>query len=185
MFKVEPLRVIGLDIETERKGSDWGTGTWKFKSMFCADMRFRDEDKHRFLNFRPTTKAFSKWLEPLRLPDILVVAHNASYDLDGINGWAIKQGLPPLPPLLVHDTCRHGYKNGGMYSKSLRYLCHEYNVKVKGGIDAWEWEQAYAGDIGTLLLVKEYNQQDVDCVLELREAMLTSGHLKPPRLWRP
>jgi len=87
--------------------------------------------------------------------------------------------------MMVSDTCRHTYKNAGMYSKSLKSMCHQYGVRNKGGIDEWEWEQAYAGDYEILKRVEAYNKLDVDCVLELRPKMISAGHLRPPRLWTP
>lgn len=177
------LRIVGLDIETERKGSDWGD--WGFKNFFCGDIREDGRKGHAFSGFRPDDSKFGDWADELRRPNTLVVAHNAAFDLDGVNGELTRRGLEPLPPLLVSDTLKHGTKAGKMHYRTLASLCDQYGVEAKGSISSADWDKAYAHDYDALSLVKEYNVLDVVCVLALRRAMIDRGHLKAPKMWRP
>lgn len=180
-----PIRVVGLDIESKRKGSDWGSGNFQFRDLICADMRFSDEKTHRFLPFDFSPEQLDKWAEPLRQPGLLLVAHNGRYDLNGINASLIGLGLRPLHPNLLSDTLKDGPRGDGWIRRDLGSMCVRYGISAKGSIDQAEWEAAYAGDKTVRARVRAYNQTDVDCVLELREAMLKRGHLSPPRVWRP
>ena len=180
-----PLRVIGLDIESKRKGSDWGSGTYQFRDLICADMRFDDEKTHRFLPFDFTPQQLDVWADPLRSPGLLLVAHNGRYDLNGINATLIGLGLLPLSPNLLSDTLKDGPKGDGWIRRDLGSMAARYGIRAKGSIDQAEWEAAYAGDRTMRAKVMNYNMTDVDCVLELRVAMLRRGHLRPPRVWRP
>lgn len=178
-----PLRVLGLDIEAKRKGSDWGD--YPKRNLLCADMRFEDGGPHRFLPFDFSTKRFEEWVAPLREPGILVVAHNAPYDLPGVNGWCLKLGLEPLPPIMVHDTLKDTFKSGAMIHRNLGAQAAQYGVMAKGSIENWQWDLASEGHRYWREKVREYNEADVDVVLALRQAMLKQGHLKPPTLWSP
>lgn len=180
-----PLRIVGIDIESKRKGSDWGSGTFQFRDLFCADMRFADETRHRFLPFDFTPEQLDRWAESLRSPNLLVVAHNGRYDLNGINATVIGYGLEPISPNLLSDTLKDGPKGGGWIRRDLGSMCARYGIKAKGSIDQAEWEAAYAGDRTVRARVREYNENDVNCVLDLRVAMLKRGDLRPPRVWTP
>lgn len=177
-------RVLGVDIEAKRLGSDWGSGRWMFKEMLCAAMRFEDETKASFLPFDFTPKQLDRWVEPLR-GNILAVAHNGLYDIDGVHGTLIALGLDGLPPVLLSDTLKLGPKTGGWARRDLGSMAARYGITAKGSISNSEWDLAHSGDQHIRDLVRAYNENDVDVVLELRRAMLAKGHLRAPRIWRP
>lgn len=180
-----PLRVLGIDIESKRKGSDWGSGPFQFRDLICADMRFAGETRHRFLPFDFTPEQLDRWAEPLRSPGLLLVAHNGRYDLNGINATIIGYGLEPISPNLLSDTLKDGPRGDGWIRRDLGSMAVRYGIKAKGSIDQAEWEAAYTGDRTVRARVRQYNETDVDVVLALREAMVKRDHLRPPRVWTP
>lgn len=179
------LPIVGLDIESKRKGSDWSGSTFHFRDLLCAAMRFSDEKKHRFLPFDFTKEQLDRWAEPLRSPNLLLVAHNGRYDLNGINATLVGYGLRPLAPNLLCDTLRDGPKGDGWIRRDLGSMALRYGIKAKGSIDQAVWDQAHAGDRAARAAVKKYNCLDVDVVLELQRVMARRDHLGTPRMWRP
>lgn len=177
------LRILGLDIEAAH-GASWNS-TFDAKMFFGAAMRFQDETEQRYLKPGAGKLAFSRWIKPLYERDIIVVAHNGGYDLGGLNGESLRLGLGSLPPLLLSDTCKQIAKRGNMFSASLENMCQHYGIAAKGSMSRYGWEQAYRGDPEWLERVRVYNEQDVDCVLALRRAMLEAGDLLSPKTWRP
>lgn len=179
------LRIVGVDIESKRKGSDWGTGSYNFRDLICADLRFADESRHRFLPFDFTTAELDHWAAPLRKPDLLVVAHNGKYDLRGVNATLVGRGLEPLSPNLLCDTLKDGPRGDGWIRRDLGSMAVRYGVPAKGSIDSATWDLAHNGDRAARALVKTYNLNDVDVVLKLQAAMAKRGHLSAPSVWRP
>ena len=165
-------RILALDIEAQH-GATWGT--YDGRMFFGMAARFEDEDTMFYLN--PLAK-FDHWAwflgNTLLQPNIIVLAHNAKYDLPGIQGEMLRLNLGPLPPLRVIDTCNHIPKNGGMFSKSLANLAQHFGIAQKGSISRHDWEYLYrhvnlwsdpAWD-----QLREYNENDVEVVLQLRQA---------------
>lgn len=183
MVSLRPQRILGGDIEASRDQADWGD--YAFKNFFCGDLRFEGQAKHSFSGFYPDPQAFVDWVAPLREPDIIFVAHNGRYDLDGISGELVRLGEAPLPPMLLSDTLKDGPRRGKMAYGTLAYMCKQYGVQVKGNMDQYDWQQAYRGSRAHQAQVKAYNIGDVICVLQLRRAMLDAGHLSVPKLWKP
>lgn len=179
------LRVIGLDIESKRRGSDWSSGEFKFRQLICAAVRFEDEKRHSFLPFDFTDKQFERWIAPLREPNTIVVGHNVLYDIVGVHGTLIARGLEGLGTIWACDTLKHGPKAGGWVRRDLGSMAVRYGITDKGAISQSEWDLAHDGDVKTRDIVRAYNERDVDVVLELRRAMLAKDHLSAPRLWRP
>ena len=179
------LRLVGVDIESKRKGSDWGTGSYSFRDLICADLRFKDETKHHFLPFDFTKDQLDRWAAPLRQPNLLVIAHNGRYDLRGVNATLVGYGLEPLVPNLLCDTLKDGPKGDGWIRRDLGSMALRYGIKAKGSVDQAVWDKAHAGDRGARAFVKAYNLNDVDVVMELQAVMARRGHLARAKVWRP
>ena len=179
------LRLVGLDIESKRRGSDWGSGPFHFRELLCADMRFADERVHRFLPFDFTRDQLDRWAEPLRQPGLVLIAHNGRYDLRGVNATLIGKGLAPLVPNILCDTLKDGPRGDGWIRRDLGSMALRYGIRAKGSIDQAIWDKAHAGDRKARALVKAYNLNDVDVVLALQAVMAKRGHLERSRVWRP
>jgi len=179
------LRIVGLDIESKRKGSDWGTGSYHFRDLICADYRFADETTHHFLPFGFSVTQLDRWAEPLRDDGLVLVAHNGRYDLQGVNASLIGFGLRPLAANVLCDTLKDGPKGDGWIRRDLGSMAVRYKIRAKGGIDQATWDLAHNGDRAARTLVKTYNQNDVDVVLALQAAMARKGHLGRSMVWRP
>lgn len=182
---MKALRIVGLDLESKRRGSDWGTGTFHFRQLICADFRFADESAHHFLPFDFTTEQLDKWAEPLRSSGLLVVAHNGRYDLVGVNATLVERGLRPLAANVLSDTMRDSPKLAGWGRRDLGSMALRYNIAAKGSVGNGLWDLAHNGDRAARAHVKNYNQQDVDVVLLLQAKMARLGHLGRPKVWRP
>ena len=180
-----PLKVVGIDVESKRKGSDWSAGSFHFRDLICADLRFADETVHHFLPFDFTREQLDRWADPLRVPSLLIVAHNGRYDLAGINATLVGHGLAPLVPNLLCDTLKDGPKGDGWIRRDLGSMCLRYGIAAKGSIDQAVWDKAHAGDRAARREVRTYNQLDVDCVLDLQRKMARLGHLGRAKVWKP
>ena len=179
------LRIVGLDLESKRKGSDWGTGVFHFRDLICADYRFADEKTHHFLPFDFTERQLDEWAEPLRSPRLVIVAHNGRYDMNGVNATLVGLGLRPLSENVLCDTLKDGPKGDGWIRRDLGSMALRYGIKAKGSIDQGTWDLAHAGDPKARALVKTYNQNDVDVAIALQAAMAKRGHLGRPKTWSP
>lgn len=179
------LHIVGIDIESKRKGSDWGSGSYQFRDLICADLRFADEKTHHFLPFDFTLKQLDQWVQPLRQPGLLIVAHNGRYDINGINATLVGFGLEPLSENRLCDTLKDGPRGDGWMRRDLGSMAVRYGVPAKGSIDTATWDLAHAGDGRARALVEAYNKNDVDVVLRLQAVMAERGHLAGPRMWRP
>lgn len=179
-----PLRIVGVDVESKRKGSDWG-GMFQFRDLICADLRFADSPTHHFLPFDFTKEQLDKWAEHLRSPSLLVVAHNGRYDMNGINATLVGYGLKPLSPNLLCDTLKDGPRGDGWIRRDLGSMAVRYGVPAKGSVDQAIWDLAHNGDKKARAFVRDYNKQDVDVVLRLQAVMAKKGLLAAPKTWRP
>lgn len=177
--------VLGLDIETRRKGSDWGEGRYKRRDFFCGAMGYADSPARSFSEFDPEPDVFREWMAPLLSGNLLVVGHNVWYDLSGIHQWAIHLRLPGLSPVLVSDTWKHWLGRGPMNSGRLGAMAHRYGIPAKGHVEDFIWDAAYAGDPEAREAIRIYNMQDVDVALALRARLLELGMLRQARVWRP
>jgi len=179
------LKIIGIDIESKRKGSDWGTGTFNFRDLICADLRFKDESRHHFLPFGFSVAQLDKWANHLRADNLVLVAHNGRYDLQGVNATLIGYGLKPLAANVLCDTLKDAPKGYGWIRRDLGSMAMLYNIPAKGSIPNAVWDLAHHGDRKAQALVKSYNQRDVDVVLELQRVMAKKGHLGRSMTWKP
>ena len=180
------LKIVGLDVESRRKGSDWSnSGSFSFRDLLCADLRFSDQKTHRFLPFDFTSAQLDQWANPLRQDGLLLVAHNGRYDLNGINATLIGYGLKPISPNVLCDTLKDGPKGDGWIRRDLGSMAVRYGITAKGSIDQATWDLAHNGDRAAQRLVKIYNMNDVDVCLDLQAEMARLGHLSRPQMWRP
>lgn len=182
---VTTLHQVGVDVESRRKGSDWGGPAFTFRDLICADLRFSDEATHHFLPFDFTKEQLDRWADHLRQPLLLIVAHNGRYDLNGINATLIGYGLAPLVPNALSDTLKDGPKGDGWIRRDLGSMALRYGIRAKGSVDQAIWDKAHNGDRAARAFVKNYNQLDVDVVLDLQAAMARRGDLRRSKVWRP
>jgi hypothetical protein len=121
--------------------------------------------------------------------DCMVLAHNASFDLGAINGWLMRLGDAPLPPMQYLDTYRHTYKHGGTYSKNLANTARQLGIPFpKGHVERWDWDEAAMWDDQDALdAIRAYNENDVRLLFPVHAELLKRGLIKGPegRLWKP
>lgn len=178
----ERRRVWCFDIES--RPGPWGGGDFTFKHMLSIAGGY--EGGHiAYLAPGFTPGALEDFVRPLR-SGVLVVTHNGvRYDLPLLNGMLVKMGLEKLPPVLVSDTYLHLIKRGQAFSASLGNLAERFGIQAKGSMSEYAWERVYEGDPEYLEKLRDYNINDVEVTLRLRDALLERRLLKPARVWRP
>jgi hypothetical protein len=115
--------------------------------------------------------------------DIVTGHYILRHDLPIINGAMLEYGLPSLGPKLVSDTKVHLRRSQGV-SKSQENLAALYETShPKVGMSQKSWRAANRGFAPDL--VRERVIGDVRQHQELRLALIKTGMLGPPKMWRP
>jgi hypothetical protein len=180
---VAGLPVFCFDVET--RPGPYGGGDYTFKNMLSVAGKFEGKRQMSYLGPGYSAEELEEFVAPLR-GETLVVCHNGKYDLPLLAGTLVKNGLAPLPPVLLHDTYACLPKRGGAYSASLGNMAERFAVGAsKGHMGEVAWERAYAGDPAALKKLRAYNEGDVRTTLALRNKLMELGLLGPPMTWRP
>lgn len=178
------LRV--LDFDTENRplsylGSDFTTSdVTAIAAGFTPDdvkvWTLTKDDRSRFRMLKGFAEMFAK-------ADIVTGHYILHHDLPILNGAMIEAGLPPLPPKLAHDTKVHliGFKG---ISKSQENLAETFGLDApKVQMNTPKWREANRLSKDGVELSVERVRGDVIQHIELRNALLERGLLKPPVRW--
>jgi hypothetical protein len=115
-------------------------------------------------------------------PGVVVVAHNASYDLDLLNGTLLAHDLEPLQPVQYQDTM-NTLKTGRAFRRTLKDRCAAMNVNLKGGSP--DWRAVLQRKPEAWKIMRDYNVNDVVCTLQLERAYAQRGQYVPIKTWQP
>lgn len=173
--------LVYFDVEAQH-GATWGE--YHGRIFFGAALQV-EGGEIEYLPPRSSPRKFAKFFEPLRDPGAIVVAHNASYDLQSVSGESVRLGFGKLPALRVSDTCKDVFA-GSMYGKSLDDLAAMMGLpESKGHMGRFAWEAAYRGEKWALEKLEAYNRRDVELLPDLRAALIERKLLtRPYGLWR-
>lgn len=194
----EPL-ILSFDCETRPLSyTGWGN-TDEITSIACSwygsdNVEFYhlphgiDTDARYEAASRSMLLAFTEMYDKA---DMVSGHYVINFDLPKINGALIDNGLPPLGPKLVSDTKNHLIKFNGI-SKSQENLGLHLS-KFNSGEYLGRKEhvaQAQWRPVNRLTRdgIRDNKRRVVGDVLQhkqLRAALLASGMLKPPKIWRP
>ncbi len=168
---------VGLDLEALPDPNGTWYGPAKHKLALCIG--YGTSKKLHYieaLDRRPGIFAAGDLLEVREaIIGNVVVAHNASYDINLVNGLL---GEHPdlgteygLPPMFVLDTMGK-YKWGGAARNGLSERCDRatrlgWPIKAKTGSP--NWRRIAQGDKIEWEVMKDYNLNDVECALGLEE----------------
>lgn len=114
--------------------------------------------------------------------DAVVVAHNARYDLDLLNGVCLDHGLDPLPSGIQYIDTMNTLKTGMAYRRKLQDLCKKYGVQLKSGSP--DWRLVMQRDIREWDVMREYNLNDVVCTLQLERVYRQKQIPAPIKIWK-
>lgn len=114
--------------------------------------------------------------------DVVVVAHNANYDLDLLNGVCLDHGLDPLPSGIRYIDTMNTLKTGMAYRRKLADLCKKYSIQLKGGSP--DWRLIMQRDAREWEAMREYNLNDVTCTLQLERVYRQRGIPCPIKTWK-
>lgn len=116
----------------------------------------------------------------------LVTGHYIrKFDLPILNMSCMEWGLPPLKPVLVHDTKTELINFEGM-SKSQENLGLTLRVERKKYhmADA-DWRRSTRMTEGGQQRSRDRAEHDVEQHQQIYRKMMDRGWLKPPRMWSP
>jgi len=186
---------VGLDLEALPDP----TGTWygraKHKLALCVGYGTSEKLNYiEALDRRPGIFSAGDLLEVREaLIGNIVIAHNASYDINLLNGLLAEHPdlgtAYCLPKLFVIDTMGN-YKWGGAARNGLAERCDRafrlgWTIKTKTGSP--NWRRIAQGDKIEWQEMKDYNLSDVQCALDLEKFYRECESEKTIQVktWRP
>jgi DNA polymerase elongation subunit (family B) len=181
-------RVLVFDLETLAAG--YADPSWVPDKITVAAWSWLDENgveslttgKDGFFSARLRGERLGPLLDAIREADMLVGHNILRFDLPVLQAESIRCDLPPLGPVLTHDTIRL------LRTKGLKKGQDDLSVMVgsplkKKTLNWSEWDRAYEED-GWPVPVER-------CVSDVRQnktlyrRLLERGVLRPERMWRP
>ena len=177
-----PVTRVGLDFEALPSPDGVWYGPAKFRMAVCfafqsgkAKMQYRE-----CVDRRPglwTAEDLLELRSAVTAPGAVVVAHNADYDLNLLNGLLLDHpdlgGAFALPDVQVQDTMGpFRGKWGGAARNTLSARCARANalgarVETKAGSP--DWRRVAQGFADAWAEMKDYVMTDVACTLGLEE----------------
>lgn len=177
-------RIFCLDIEA--RPGPWAGSDFTFRHMLSIAGQVVGTRRMVYLAPGFSADELDDFVQPLRAGAMVLTHNGPKYDLPFLSGSLIREGLRPLPRLLVTDTYAHLPKRGSAFSASLGNMTQRFDVKHrKGSMSEAEWDLAYQGDPDALEKLRRYNIGDVRATIALRERLLELGLLGAPRWWSP
>ena len=192
----EELPYCPLDAEALPDPDGTWTGPARYKMATCIGYRPGNSEEIEFFESqdrRPDN--FDKhqllYIRDLLMKPQIIVAHNANYDLDIINGLLMSNLGPAahLPVMKYVDTMGE-WKWGG-YRNTLKANCERWrdlgfaNINLKTGSPAWR--KIAKGDVDEWQVQKDYNINDVICTGQLKDLYNTHEAFVPLKIrtWKP
>lgn len=183
MTETEP-RILTFDIESAGVNalkSDLGfVILFGYKWNFEKDAHVLQIDSKSLAAFddRRLLEEASKLFEEADL----LVGHFASvFDRRFIQGRLLIQGLPPIPPTKIRDTCMIARSVANFSSNRLKYLAKILNLKQQKMDNDWPnaWFQVMAGNTKALKGLARYCKGDVLATEELYQRLLPFDNAHP------
>ena len=179
---------IGLDAEA-LSGPEWFPSKFQTKLAVSFAWGTKKSDIESVQSYDMTAGVWlrSELLEVAEefydAEDCIVVAHNARYDLDLLNGTLLTHNLRPLPSGIRYQDTMNTLKTGSAYRNRLSDRCAAMGVNLKtGGPD---WLKVLQRDREEWVKMATYNENDVICALALERAYAKAGNPVPIKVWNP
>ena len=115
---------------------------------------------------------------------VVIIAHNANYDLDLLNGVLLDHDLPPLKSAgIKYQDTMNTFKRGMAFRNTLKARCAHEGIQLKGG--APDWRAVLQRKPEAWAEMRAYNENDVICTLQLERAYAAKGLNVPVKTWYP
>ena len=189
-IQTQKTRELDFDIETVSAGFD--DPNWVPQKITCIAWSWIGSDE---VKVKTCGGSLGLYEEPDRRRELLaeflvdlaqatiVTGHNIlRFDLPIVNAECMRLGLPDLRPVKVRDTIRLGKRKG--LKKGLDNLGGLLETYERKKAMNWqEWQDAYAAHGWPEVIDRA--RSDVVMHKQVRQALLDSGRLKGPVVWRP
>ena len=178
------LKILYLDVESigvNALKSDLGCtavfgykweGDKRAKSLTLTRKELRHFDDKRLL--KQASKLFAE--------ADLIVGHFASvFDRRFIQGRLLINGLPPIPPTRLRDTCMIARSVANYSSNRLKHLCKILGFKNQKLENGWPmaWFRVMQGDMKALAGMARYCEGDIEALQELYHKLLPFDNAHP------
>lgn len=148
-------------------------GSDKVESRICTPLGLFGQPELRAEMLQPL-------LDEIEKADILTGHNIGRFDLPVINAEAMRLGLEPIRSATIHDTMKFVYSKGFKKGQDVLEVLFQTRGR-KLSLNWQEWQDAYDQD--DWRTIRERCETDVTDHKQLREKLLESGYLKPPRRW--
>ena len=182
-----PARILDFDLETLAAG--FADPNWVPQKIMCAAWGWLGEDKSPevricgpmgFFKDPPRKRMLEPLLKAISEADMLIGHNIIRFDLPILNAECLRLGLPPLKPILVHDTM--GLVKTKGFKKGQDVLSGVLGVSAEKQAMNWhQWQAAYAED--GWKSIKSRCASDV--VQHKQMYAEIKGWLKQPKVWKP
>ena len=179
------LRV--LDFDCENRPLTYGGRDFTFSDITGIAWAWLDDGivQHELLYPGQNGIDITRFIEAYRQAGMVTCHNLIRHDLPEIGGRLLELGLPPLPPMLVHDTWAHLKKRQGI-SASQESLAEMLGIEApKIGMSQMKWRLANRLLPEGLAKTRERVVGDVIQHQALRNRLLELGWLRPARVWQP
>lgn len=174
-----------LDFDVENRPLNYGGQDFTFSDITAIAWSFGGEVECELLYPGQRGIPLTRFREAYDAADMVTCHNLLRHDLPLINGMSLEQGLPPLPPKLVHDTYRHLKRRQGV-SASQESLAEMLGVaEPKVGMSSAKWREANRLLPEGLAKSRDRVVGDVVQHRALRARLLELGWLKGPQMWSP
>jgi DNA polymerase elongation subunit (family B) len=189
MFSVSHSEALILDFDTECRPMHYNE--WRPESQITAIAWAWSYDPNQVYvellepdgsNERDMLRRF---LQAYIDADVITGHYCRKHDLPLLNDHLVRLGLLTLPPRMVQDTQADMTAIKGL-GKSQDNLATTFGLaSAKHHMTGADWRLANQLSEEGAALTKKRVVDDVRQHMELREAMVARGLLKPPRMWAP
>lgn len=198
-MRISATKILDFDIETRPLSyTGWGN-TDEITSIACS---WYGKKEVYFFHLpagmstdieyeEASIKMLSEFTSLYNEADMVTGHYIRNFDLPKINGALIDNGLPVLKPKMTSCTKNDLVKFGGL-SKSqenLGQLMAKFNSKEflgrKEHVSQMDWRQVNRLTGEGIRANERRVTGDVKQHKELREALISAGLLKGPKVWRP
>jgi DNA polymerase elongation subunit (family B) len=190
MFKVTRTPALILDFDTECRPMHYNE--WRPESQITAIAWSWGAalDGHVYVELlEPDGSNEAAMLRRFLLAyvdaDVVTGHYVRKHDLPLLNDHYVRLGMPPLLPRMVQDTQADMTAIKGL-GKSQDNLATTFGLaSAKHHMTGADWRLANQLSEEGAEMTKKRVVDDVRQHMELREAMVARGLLKPPRMWAP
>lgn len=183
LVPVSTRKVLSFDIEN-RPLSYWYQDVTTSEITAIAWSFYGERVESLLLPEVEPKEMLATFWEVYNSADLVTGHYIRRHDLPVLNAALIEYGLPLLPSKMTSDTKLDFAKRSGQPA-TLGHLGDVYGIDVpKYGMSQQMWRTANRlNDPAALEYTRKRVESDVLLQMNVRDAMIEAGHLKPPSMW--